>query len=75
MEKTNFRVHLYVIVRVPIDVKSSSPEEAAKIALDEFIDNSDSMIKQGEYSDGDLSVTVDTLDCNGLYVSEKKVDI
>lgn len=62
-----YTVHIYAVVRVPVEVEADSPEEAIKKS-DDFDLHSGFM--GGEYSESVTGYVVDELDEQGNFVKE-----
>jgi hypothetical protein len=62
-----YTVHIYAVVRVPVDVEADSPEEAIK-KTDDFDLHSGFM--QGEYSENVTGYMVDEIDEQGNFIRE-----
>lgn len=66
-----YRVHLYAVVRVPVDVEADDPLEAA-VKAEESIDLHQDF-RRGEYAEEIESVLVDSLDANGKLIQSQEL--
>ena len=69
---TKYRVHIYAIVRVPVDVEAESPEKAVELA--DQATNLHEAFRQGEYADDIDGFLVDELGPQGIVVSSQAYD-
>jgi len=65
-----YRVHIYAVVRVPVNVSASSPEEAVKKA-DSMVDLDDFMDYDAEFAEEVVDYLVDELSEDGEPLESK----
>jgi hypothetical protein len=65
-----FRVHIYAVVRVPVEVSASSPEEAVKKA-DSLVDLYEFMDYDAEFAEEVVDYLVDEISENGELLESK----
>jgi hypothetical protein len=65
-----FRVHIYAVVRVPVEVSASSPEEAVKKA-DSLVDLYEFMDYDAEFAEEVVDYLVDEISEDGELLESK----